>query len=270
MKTLLGPGFKGLLLTAFLAAFMSTIDTHLNWGASYITIDLYKRFFVPNAEERHYVRFSKLVIVLLMAGAGLVASFVESISGAWEFAFLMGSGIGLVLILRWFWWRINAVSEIVALASSTLLAFGNLLLENVAPDLPILGFTISEMPWHIKAFLIVPLTTAAWLLATFVTRPVSSERLSSFYKLVSPGGSWSPVSSELKGTGREVLNRRFVGKWVAGLALILGLNLGLGALCFGNASHGSILIMIAVLGVVWLLVSGNRGRGRLAQKGGSV
>jgi Na+/proline symporter len=268
MDALLGPGFKGLLLTAFLAAFMSTIDTHLNWGASYITIDLYRRFLRPRAEERHYVLVSKVAMVALTVGAGLTATVIGSISAAWEFAFLMGCGIGLVLILRWFWWRINAVSEIVALGSSTLLAFGNLLLVQVAPDTPLLGFTIREMPWHIKALLIVPLTTLAWLLATFLTRPVSVPRLTAFCQRVSPGGAWGPVPPGSRGDGRKVLNRAFLGNWVAGLALIMGLNLGLGALLLGRALAAAILVSVAVAGLAWLLGASGLARDRSPAPGG--
>jgi SSS family transporter len=268
MDALLGPGFRGLLLTAFLAAFMSTIDTHLNWGASYITIDLYKRFLRPHAGERHYVLVSKVAMVALMVGAGLTATVIGSISAAWEFAFLMGCGIGMVLILRWFWWRINAVSEIVALGSSTLLAFLNLLLVQVAPDTPLLGFTIREMPWHIKALLIVPLATLAWLLATFLTRPVSVPRLIAFCEQVSPGGAWGPVPPESRGGGRQVLNRAFLGKWVAGLALIMGLNLGLGALLLGRALAAAILVTVAVAGLAWLLHASGLARDGTPAPGG--
>ena len=260
MDALLGPGFKGLLLTAFLAAFMSTIDTHLNWGASYITVDLYKRFLRPDAEERHYVLVSKAAMVALVVGAGVAATFIRSISAAWEFAFLMGCGIGLVLILRWFWWRINATSEIVALASSTLLAFVNLLLVQVAPDTPLLGFTVAEMPWHVKALIIVPLTTMAWLLATFLSPPVSVPRLAAFCRLVSPGGAWGPVPPESRGDGRPVLNRAFVGSWIAGMALIIGLNLGLGALLLGRTLQGASLLVVGLAGLAWILATGSVAR----------
>jgi hypothetical protein len=167
----------------------------------------------------------------------------------------MGSGIGLVLILRWFWWRINATSEIVALASSTVLAFANLLLVQTRPDLSLLGFAIGEMPWHIKALVIVPVTTVAWLGATFATRPVSVERLSAFCERVAPGGAWGPVPSSSRGGGREVLNRAFVGNWLAGLALIIGLNLGLGAFLVGSPGLGAILTGVGILGVAWILTA---------------
>ena len=198
MNTYLTPGFKGLLITSFLAAFMSTIDTHLNWGASYIMTDIYQRFIKHQASQQHYVFVSKVVVVLLMVGAGIVAGMLNSISAAWEFAFLMGSGLGLVLIMRWFWWRVNAFSEIVALGSSALLAFLNLFLTIFTPDLPVLGFAVAKMPLHIKGFIIIPITIVAWLAATFLTRPVPLDKLNEFYRRVRPGGFWGPVDAELK------------------------------------------------------------------------
>jgi Na+/proline symporter len=260
MDQLLGPGFKGLLLTAFLAAFMSTIDTHLNWGASYITIDLYKRFVRGDADERHYVAVAKASMVTLAVGAGLTATVIGSISAAWEFAFLMGCGIGLVLVLRWFWWRINATSEIVALASSTLLAFANLILVQVAPETSVLGVAIRDVPWHLKALIIVPLSTAAWLAATFVTRPVSVPRLAAFCELVSPGGAWGPVPPERRGTRTPVLDRAFAGRWIAGVAFIVGLNLGVGALLLGRPGPAAALVLAGLAGLSWILATGSVAR----------
>ena len=101
MNNLLGPGLKGILIVSFLAAFMSTIDTHLNWGASYLVNDIYKRFYKPSATESHYVLVGKIFTVVLMILAAFTAMKMQSISKAWEFIFSMGAGIGLVLILRW-------------------------------------------------------------------------------------------------------------------------------------------------------------------------
>jgi len=129
MRELLGSGMRGILVVSFLAAFMSTIDTHLNWAASYIINDVYKRFFRPEATfknhataQRHYVVISKIATVVLMLMAAYIAMQMQSIEKAWKFMASMGAGIGLVLILRWFWWRINAWTEITALGTSLLLA----------------------------------------------------------------------------------------------------------------------------------------------------
>jgi solute:Na+ symporter, SSS family len=256
MNTYLGVGFKGLLVTSFLAAFMSTIDTHLNWGASYIMTDVYQRFIKKDGTQQHYMRVTKVVVVLLMVGAGIVAAMLTSISAAWEFAFLMGSGLGLVLVLRWFWWRITAISEIVALGSSAFLAFLNLALTIMAPDMEFLGFTMATMPLHIKAFLIIPLTIVAWVTATFLTRPTPTATLIEFYKRVSPGGAWSVLPDEIRKSGNPVLNGGFVWDWLGGLALAFGLTFGIGALIFQNWLPALLYVAMATAGglrVAWTI-----------------
>src|SRR5690606_34791497 len=111
-------------IVSFLAAFMSTIDTHLNWGSSYLVNDVYKRFMAPDSSERVLVLAGRVITVLLMLMAAVVSMYMDSISKAWEFVWAMGAGVGLVLILRWFWWRVNAWSEITALATSFLVTIG--------------------------------------------------------------------------------------------------------------------------------------------------
>ncbi len=124
MQALLGSGMRGLLLVSFLAAFMSTIDTHLNWASSYLVHDIYRRFLQPGRGEGHYVLVGRIITVALMVIAAVLATQMESIEKAWKFVMAMGGGIGLVLILRWFWWRINAWTEISALATSVAIALG--------------------------------------------------------------------------------------------------------------------------------------------------
>jgi SSS family transporter len=268
MKAFLTPGFKGILVTSFLAAFMSTIDTHLNWGASYITIDLYKRFLVTGADEAHYVRVSKVAVVLLMIGAGSVAAFVDSISGAWEFAFLMGCGIGPVLILRWFWWRINATSELTALLSSTLLAFLNLVLTITIPDLELFGMSIAEVPWHIKALIILPISMISWISATVLTRPVAVRQLNRFYQKVVPGGAWGPVDEQLKKNPKKVLDWYFLANWIAGILLIMGLNFAVGTLIFASSRSFVYCLIAFVIGAGWFILRVlvcNRGRNEWVQ-----
>ena len=248
MNTYLTAGFKGLLVTSFLAAFMSTIDTHLNWGASYIMTDVYQRFIKPEASQKHYVNVTKVVVVLLMVGAGLVASVLTSISAAWEFAFLMGSGLGLVLVLRWFWWRITAISEIVALGASALLAVINLVLSLTVPDMEIFGFAVGTMPLHIKAFIIIPITIVAWVVATFLTQPTPTEVLIKFYKRVQPGGFWKVVPKEVRESSDNVLGVGFFWDWLAGLALAFGLTFGVGALIFQEWLMALIYLVVCALG----------------------
>jgi len=228
----MGVGMKGLLVASFLAAFMSTIDTHLNWGASYLLNDLYRRFINKNASEAHYVRITKLMVIGLMAGGAITAFSIERISAAWELTAEMGAGIGAVLILRWFWWRINAVSEIVALVSSLLLGFFFLLGKYFWPQVTILGFECATIPFHIKTLFIVPVSSACWLTATFFTEPESQDVLNRFYRKVCPGGWWKNIDRSLINPDKQVFNVRFVINWFLGIALIFGTSLGLGYALF--------------------------------------
>ena len=189
MNEFLGAGLKGLLVVSFLAAFMSTIDTHLNWGASYLVHDIYKRFIKKDANQQHYVLVSRIITVILMICSAFVAINMQSISKAWEFIFSMGAGIGLVLILRWFWWRVNAWSEITALATSILITIS---LEILAWTQTISGgntyelFGVSPVLFgiplqvHHKLMIIVPLAVIAWVSVTFLTEPESDETLMTF------------------------------------------------------------------------------------------
>ena len=169
LRDYLPPALRGLMVAAFLAAFMSTIGTQLNWGSSYLVNDLYKRFFVRGASERHYVLLSKIFTVLLVLGSGYTAMQLTSINQGWQLVLNIGFGTGAVYILRWYWWRINAWSEIAAMAGSFV---ASMLLLNVAglrPDEP------REFAWIMLGTL--AFTTVAWLVATFVTKPEPDETL---------------------------------------------------------------------------------------------
>jgi Na+/proline symporter len=226
MRDVLPVGLRGVVVAAFLAAFMSTIDTHLNWGASYLVGDLYRRHAAPHRDERHYLRVARLATAILMALAAVASRFVGSISGAWEFVWSLGAGLGPVLILRWFWWRINAWSELSALASSLVIA---LILP--AWDLPV----------HLKALILVPATIACWLTVTLLTRPVAPDHLRRFHHRVRPGGRWRPV------TGQGPSPDRVLTPWIgldflSGLGAVFGLGFGLGSLLLLRSTQGAILL----------------------------
>ena len=261
MNTLLGPGLKGILIVSFLAAFMSTIDTHLNWGASYLINDIYKRFYKPNETERHYVVVGKIITVLLMLLAAFTALKMQSISKAWEFIFSMGAGIGLVLILRWFWWRVNAWSEITALATSIIItislefiAFYQTITAGEVYSLfgtePIL-FGISLQVHH-KLLIIVPTAVISWLTVTFLTEPEPIDQLQKFYARVQPGGWWGPVTFNFKHTLNPVSNGFFI-QWIAGILMIYGFTFGIGNLIFNNFSNAFFLLGYALIGsyLIW-------------------
>src|SRR5437762_8389458 len=194
---LLPTPWRGFMMAGFAAAYMSTVATHLNWGASYLVNDFYKRFLKTDGDQRHYVAVSRAATVLLFLASIAVTSQLASIEKAWELLLALGAGTGLVLILRWYWWRINAWSEISAMIASfviSLLGFA-LIVPRFRPNDP-------------NAIAVVMLVTVAcstvvWLVVTMMTAPEPDRILQSFYRRVRPGGpGWARVSQRL-GYGRE-------------------------------------------------------------------
>lgn len=239
MADILPVGLRGVLVAAFLAAFMSTIDTHLNWGASYLVGDLYKRHFRRAAPERHYLLVARLATAGLMALAALASFGMGSISAAWELVWSLGAGLGPVLILRWFWWRVNAWSELVALAAS--LAFALLL-------------SLWDLPVHVKALILVPGSIACWLPVTLLTRPVSKAHLAAFYHRVRPGGRWRPALDDAAPAADPVLTRWTLLDFSAGVMAVYGLGFGLGSLLVGRPRVGVTLVTLAAAatGILYL------------------
>src|SRR6266481_6744927 len=163
LRDYLPPALRGLMIAAFLAAFMSTMGTQLNWGTSYLVNDLYRRFMIRDGSERHYVNVGRFFTILMVLLSGYVASQLTSISQGWHIVLNLGIGTGAVYILRWYWWRINAWSEIVAMSAAALVSL--FLKFKVA-------LTGSDTVVDSKSALITAgATTAAWLIATLLTRP---------------------------------------------------------------------------------------------------
>ncbi len=185
MLTFLPAGLLGIVIASLIAAFMSTISTHLNWGSSYIVNDFYKRFVNPEASEKQMVSIGRLSTVLLMVVAAIVALFLNNAKAAFDIIVLMGAGTGLLFILRWFWWRINAYSEISAMVISFVIA---ILFKFIIPG------TFSN---HIELLLSVLITTVGWITVTYMTSPVDNQTLIRFCKLIKPHGyGWQPVLKE--------------------------------------------------------------------------
>lgn len=256
MREVLGPGLLGVMLVSFFAAFMSTIDTHLNWGASYLINDVYRRFWRPEAGPRETVLVAKLCVALMMILAAVVAFALTSIGKAWLFVWAMGAGIGPVLILRWFWWRINAWSEITALGSSVLLAVG---FEVAAALQAGAGYVLFDTPLqvgglvlqtHHKALILVPVSIVAWVTVTLVTAPVMPARLAAFYRRVRPGGAWGPVAAACPEVVCDGLDRRTLLVWMAGVTLVYGILFGTGKLLLGDPAVGVALLALAGLASV--------------------
>ncbi|QHT67106.1 Na+:solute symporter [Rhodocytophaga rosea] len=189
MLSFLPSGLIGLVVASLIAAFMSTISTQVNWGSSYIVNDFYQRFINPQASEKQLVAVGRWSTVILMVLTCLFALVLENALQAFNILLQVGAGTGLIFILRWFWWRINAYSEMAAMAISFLVA---LYLELIHPAL---GFApIGNVS---KLLLGVGITTVGWIIVTFLTRPTDTATLRSFYKLVKPGGpGWQKVVEE--------------------------------------------------------------------------
>ena len=182
MMTLLPSGLRGLVLASLMAAFMSTLSTHLNWGSSYVVNDFYKRFVHPKAPERELVLAGRICTLLTMVAAALLGLGLSNALQVFRILLQVGAGTGLLFLLRWFWWRINAFSEISAMVVSFIVAVG---LELFGPE---------DLPSWAKIVVGVGITTFAWLLVTFLTRPTDEATLRRFCRLVRPGGpGWAAV-----------------------------------------------------------------------------
>ena len=254
MRDALPPGLLGLLFAAFLAAFMSTISTQLNWGTSYLVNDLYRRFLAPARTERHYVLVSRVLTFALAVGGFLTATQLSSVSGAWGLLLSASAGMGLVLILRWYWWRINAWSELTATVLPLLLVALQQLanvLGTPGPDgqtVPAFVVPFLTDPFPGNLFGIAGITTACWLVATFVTRPTASGTLDAFYRRVRPGGpGWRPVATQNPGVEVDRGLGQIAVRWLLGSASVYAALFGTGWLVLGETARG--LATLAVAGV---------------------
>ncbi len=233
-------GFKGLLLASFAAAFMSTVSTHLNWGSSYIINDFYKRFIQKKASPQHYVWASRWVTVGLVLASALVTSQLDTIAGAWKFLLALGAGTGAVYILRWFWWRINAWSEISAMTASFVIS---IFLQIV------LGLDTGDAKVFAKVMLItVTVTSFIWLTVTLVTAPEKEETLLGFYRKIRPGGIlWKPIAHKAPEVRADTGLIRDLLDWAIGIVLIYTTLFGFGKILLGSPATGSVLLIIAGL-----------------------
>ncbi|MCT4639636.1 MAG: Na+:solute symporter [Bacteroidales bacterium] len=196
MMSLLPHGFLGLVVASLIAAFMSTVSTQLNWGASYVVHDFYRRFMNPEASDKKLVMTGRIVTIILMILAGGLALLLQNALGAFNILLQVGAGTGLIFILRWFWWRINAYSELTAMIVSFVVA---LFFQFIYP---LTG--LPELTDGVKLVSGVGFTTVCWLIVTFTTKPEDTEKLRSFTKLVQPGGpGWKKIDNELTAEGEK-------------------------------------------------------------------
>ena len=258
MNTFLGSGMRGLLVTAFLAAFMSTIDTQLNWGASYLMTDIYQRFIKPNATQKHYMRVTKIVVVGLMLVGAALAPMLTSVKAAWEFLSVLMIGSGLFTVLRWFWWRINAYTELTALVLGLVVGFANLLVNWIAqaqrPFIPLglyhSAVSWSEMLFTFKFAILTAIVVPVSLIVTYLTPPTSKAKLTEFYRAVRPGGCWSILDEDVRALPGKVLSWSTAIDVLGGVMLCYGLSLAIGFSILLKFGPAAIWLGIACLGSV--------------------
>ena len=247
MNDYLPVGFRGLLLASFAAAYMSTIATQMNWGSSYIVNDFYRRFLRKGETERHYVMASRVATFLTMLLSIVVTYFMNRITGGWELVLTLGAGTGLVYILRWYWWRINAWSEISAMTAALVVSLG-LLWSGVFEGGTPRGFALTILTT-------VGITTAVWLAATFATSPEPEAKLVSFYRRVSPAGpGWTAVAARAGGPASAPVDRLGPGfiNWVLGIAVVYSTLFAIGDLLFGALARGAGLAALALVAALAL------------------
>jgi SSS family solute:Na+ symporter len=241
MIAYLPPSLRGLMIAAFAAAYMSTIATQLNWGASYLINDFYRRFLKPDAPDRHYVTASQFATVLLTLISATVTFYMGSIGGAWKLLIVTGAGTGSVLLLRWFWWRINAWSEVSAMISAAIVSMTLQKGFHFDTDNP------RDFAWLM--IITVSITSVVWLATTFLTKPEPQDVLVSFYARTRPSAAgWGPIARlrpDIKPSHDGLSN---LLDWIAGCALIYGVLFGTGKLLLHETGIGLALLAMGLVG----------------------
>ena len=283
MLSKLDPGWLGLVVASIIAAYMSTIGTHLNWGSSYIVNDFYRRFVRPEASEKELVGVGRISTVLLMVLAGLLSLlFLEDATQAFNILLLSGAGSGLIYILRWFWWRINAWSEISAMIVATLNAIILVFFVNdmglaeacqnfypLPEDFQSMSEkAIASTVFPIKLLIAVLLTTIVWIVVTYLTRPETQKVLRTFYKLTRPGGpGWQKVVDEATADGAPVDEADRGIAWempiqvllvFIGLIVIYCALFSIGSFVYLMPLQGSALLVVSLIGTFFLFKMFNK------------
>jgi len=256
IKTMIDPavfplGLRGLMVAAFAAAYMSTIGTQLNWGASYLVNDFYKRFLVKDATEKHYVQMSQLATVAIMLASCVVTYYQDSVANAWKFLIALGAGTGSVFILRWFWWRINAWSEVSAMAASFVVSLVLTFGYHLSDDDP------RQFAW--KVLITVACSTVTWLAVTFLTAPEPKATLLAFYRKVRPSASlWGPIAREATDVTPVHDGLYNLLDWLAGCVFVYLTLFGVGKILFGHTALGLAFLAVAALAAIIIYWDLNR------------
>jgi len=244
MLKFLPVGFLGIMVAGLLAAYTSTIITHLNWGSSYVVHDFYRRFLNPGKGEKHYVAVGRLMTVVLMVLAGLLTFVLDSAKASFDLMLSVGAGTGLLYLLRWFWWRVNAWSEIAAMTSSFV----------VAVTFFVLGKTGHPVATHVALLITIAVTTVVWVTTTLLTKPADRQTLVAFFRLIRPSGpGWKPVQAEAGvGGSPDSMPNAFLG-WVAGIFFVYGALFGAGSFIYGKVTLGIVWAAIFLISAVCLI-----------------
>ncbi|MBF88204.1 MAG: Na+:solute symporter [Candidatus Marinimicrobia bacterium] len=239
MLTFLPAGLMGLVVASLIAAYMSTISTHLNWGASYLVNDVFKRFVKPNAHESQLVLIGRIITVFLMICAGILALFLKSALDSFWILLQIGAGTGLIFILRWFWWRINAISEIIAMTTSFFIAIYFQFFHEVLGLSPLLG-------WQ-KLIAGVLITSILWIISIYITKPTDKTVLINFVEKINPGGpGWKPFYSVGKVRKDWNVPKGILMMFLGSLSIYSFL-FGIGYLIYGSISFSLIILTIGLL-----------------------
>lgn len=249
MMRFLPAGFLGLVVAGTLAAYRSTVETHLNWGTSYLVHDFYRRFVKPGKSEKHYVMVGRLTTAALMVCAGLLTYALGTAKDAFDLILSVGAGTGLIYLLRWFWWRVSAWSEIAAMASSFIVAVGFFIAHKN-------GYEVAS---HIALLATVGITTVVWVAATFLAPATDRATLLRFYELVRPSGSgWTAIrAASGKQPAPDSLAQGMLG-WLCGCCFVYSGLFGTGSFLYGRyPQFGAWLVVFVVSGVgVWQVLRG--------------
>lgn len=243
MLRFLPSGFLGLMIAGLLAAYVSTIVTHLNWGGSYLVHDFYRRFVKPNADEKHYVAVGRLAAAILMLSASLLTFVLTSAQDAFNLLMSIGAGTGLLYLLRWFWWRVTAWSEVVAMIVSFVVAVGFFIARRGGADIPS----------HISLIVGVVITTLAWVAASYWGPKTDASTLEKFYRLVRPAGpGWEPIRAATKLAPSTDSITLSIAAWVMGCLLVYAALFGSGSFIYGRTAQGTVWAVIFCVCVMGL------------------
>ena len=253
MLTFLPTGIMGIVVASLIAAYMSTMASHLNWGSSYVVNDFYKRFIKPDASEKRLVAVGRMSTIILMALSAIVALLLSNALQAFHILLQIGAGTGLIFILRWFWWRINAWTEMTGMVVSFFVAF---YLEVIHVKL---GY--EPMPSHLRLIVGVSITTFAWLLVTYLTKPTEQQTLRDFYRLVRPGGiGWNVVLKKAEQAGDPITETATKGDlprgilcMIAGCLAVYSVVFATGYYMYGQIAYGVIFSIVAVVAIAFLM-----------------